>query len=166
MVWVEVNVVVGDKVGSLVLAFRAVSECVEMLGTLGIVLWVDLLRSSLGLGGPKFGSWAAFVVCSVRESYVQCPQQTSTIRSILKLSFHVHISETWSIWHIYSNGEEICLKLYCPAVIVCRLHGSFQPIQLQILEFIAWPIPRQILIKEYKANTFLSEAIYVKLYPF
>ena len=47
---------------------------------------------------------------------------------------------------------------------VAYISGSFQP--LQILEFIAWSIPTQILIKEYKANTFLSEAIYVKLYPF
>ena len=44
-----------------------VSECVEMLGTLGSVLWVDLLRSSLGLDGPEVGPWAAFVVCSVRD---------------------------------------------------------------------------------------------------
>ena len=27
--------------------------CVGMLGTLGSVLWVDLLRSSLGLDGPE-----------------------------------------------------------------------------------------------------------------
>ena len=68
MVWVEVDVVDGDEVGSLVLAFRAVSECVEMLGTLGSVLWVDLLRSSLGLGGTEVGPWAVFVVFSVRDS--------------------------------------------------------------------------------------------------
>ena len=47
-----------------------VSGCcgrVEMLGTLGSVLWVDLSRSSLGLGGPEIGPWAAFVVCSLRD---------------------------------------------------------------------------------------------------
>ena len=55
---------------SLSVRCSAVSGCcgrVEMPGTLGSVLWVDLLRSSLGLDGPEIGPWAAFVVCSLRD---------------------------------------------------------------------------------------------------
>ena len=64
-----------------------VSECVEMLGTLGSVLRVDLLMSSLGLGGPEVGPWAAFVVCSCEGRWVLVP-----------LGFAVPVSECLGLW--------------------------------------------------------------------